>query len=142
MLSNLPKIPGNKSPKKRVGRGGGSGKGFHTTGKGHKGQNARRGHGIPVGFEGGQVPLYKKLPEIRGFKRSYQKRAVVINLYALNVFKEGETVSPQALLEKKLITKQDLSKKIKILGHGELKSKLNFSGVSLSESAKKAVEHA
>lgn len=142
MLSNLTKILGNKSSKKRVGRGSGSGKGFHTTGKGNKGQNARRGHGIPVGFEGGQVPLYKKLPEIRGFKRPYQKKAVVINLYALNVFKDGETVSPQALFEKKLISKQDLSKNIKILGHGELKSKLNFSGVSLSESAKKALEHA
>lgn len=142
MLHNLTKILGNKTPKKRVGRGGGSGKGFHTTGKGHKGQNARRGHGIPVGFEGGQVPLYKKLPEIRGFKRPYQNKSVVLNLYALNVFKDGDTVSPQALLEKNLISKQDLNKDIKILGHGELKIKLTFSGVTFSASAKKAVEHA
>ena len=142
MLSNLFKISGNKSPKKRVGRGGGSGKGFHTTGKGHKGQNARSGHGIPVGFEGGQVPLYKKLPEIRGFKRSYQKKAVVVNLYALGVFKTGEVVSPQTLFDKGLISKQDLKKEIKILGHGELKNKLEFSGVSFSKSASKAIENA
>jgi len=142
MLSKLSKIYGNKSAKKRVGRGGGSGKGFHTTGKGHKGQNARSGHGIPVGFEGGQVPLYKKLPEVRGFKRSYQKKPVVINLYALGIFKEGDTVSPQTLLEKKLIVKNDLKKQIKILGQGELKSKLKFSDVSFSKSAQKATDNA
>ncbi len=142
MLHNLAKIPGNKSPKKRVGRGGGSGKGFHTTGRGNKGQNARRGRGIPVGFEGGQVPLYKKLPEIRGFSRPYKEKAVVVNLSALCVFKEGETVSPQSLYEKKLIGRSAVTKDIKILGHGKLKSKLNFSGVSFSKSAKKAVQHA
>ncbi len=142
MLSNLSKIYGNKSAKKRVGRGGGSGKGFHTTGKGNKGQNARSGHGIPVGFEGGQVPLYKKLPELRGFKRSYTKRTVVINLYALGIFKDDEIVSPQTLLERNLIAKKDLKKEIKILGHGELKAKLKFSGVSFSKSAQKATENA
>lgn len=142
MLDKLPRIPGNKTPKKRVGRGGGSGKGFHTTGRGHKGQNARRGHGIPVGFEGGQVPLYKKIPEIRGFKRPRQRRPAVVNLGSLNVFKEGETVSPQSLLEKGLITKKDINKGVKILGQGRLKVRLNFSEVSFSESAKKAIENA
>lgn len=141
-LNNLPKIKGNETPKKRVGRGGGSGKGFHTTGKGNKGQNARRGHGIPVGFEGGQVPLYKKLPQRRGFKRPYQRKAVAINLYSLNVFENGAEVSPKSLLDKKLITKRDLRKHIKILGSGELKNKLIFSGVSFSKSAAQALENA
>lgn len=141
-LSKLTKIAGNKTPKKRVGRGGGSGKGFHTTGKGHKGQNARSGHGIPVGFEGGQVPLYKKLPQKRGFKRSYQKKAVVINLYSLNVFDKGAEVSPQTLLEKKLIAKKDIKKEIKILGQGELKNKLKFTDVSFSKTAAKTLENA
>lgn len=142
MLNKLHKILGNKKPKKRVGRGGGSGKGFHTTGRGNKGQNARRGRGIPVGFEGGQVPLYKKLPEIGGFKRPYKKQTVVLNLKDLNVFKDGDTVSPQTLLDKKLIDKKDLKKNIKILGLGELKVKLNFAGVSFSKSAKAALENA
>ena len=141
-LFNLVKIVGNKSAKKRVGRGGGSGKGFHTTGKGNKGQNSRRGHGIPVGFEGGQVPLYKKLPKIRGFKRSYQKKPLVINLYSLNVFEKGADVNPQSLLEKKLISKKDSKRKIKILGHGELKNKLTFSKVSFSKSAARVAENA
>ena len=141
-LSNLEKIAGNKSPKKRVGRGGGSGKGFHTIGTGNKGQNSRRGHGIPMGFEGGQVPLYKKLPRIRGFKRSYQKKPAVVNLFNLNVFEKGADVNPQTLLEKKLIAKGDLKREIKILGHGELRSKLNFSGVSFSKLAAQATENA
>lgn len=142
MLSSLPKIYGNKSAKKRVGRGGGSGKGFHTTGTGHKGQNARRGHGIPVGFEGGQVPLYKKLPKIRGFKRSYKQKPAIVNLNALGVFKAGDQVNPQTLLEKKLITKKDLTREIKILGEGSLSTKLEFSGVGFSKSAQKAIENA
>lgn len=141
-LSNLKKTAGNKSPKKRVGRGGGSGKGFHTTGTGNKGQNSRRGHGIPTGFEGGQVPLYKKLPKIKGFKRSYQKKPVVINLFNLNVFEKDADVNPQTLFEKKLITKSDLKREIKILGHGELKNKLNFSGVSFSKSVAQAIKNA
>ncbi|MFH1295532.1 MAG: 50S ribosomal protein L15 [bacterium] len=141
-LAKMAKIAGNKSGKKRVGRGGGSGKGFHTTGKGNKGQNARRGHGIPVGFEGGQVPLHKKMPRIRGFNRSYSKKPVVVNLQALNCFKNGDEVTPQTLAAHGLINKQDLKKEIKILGHGELKAKLKFAGVSFSQSAKKAVEHA
>lgn len=141
-LSKLSKIIGNSTSKKRVGRGGGSGKGFHTTGKGHKGQNARSGHGIPVGFEGGQVPLYKKLPKTRGFKRSYQRKPVAVNLYSLDVFEKGSEVTPQTLLDKKLINQSDLKKEIKILGYGELKNKLTFSGVSFSKSAAKAIENA
>ena len=139
-LSNLVKIIGNKGAKKRIGRGGGSGKGFHTVGRGNKGQNARRGHGIPIGFEGGQVPLYKKLPKIRGFKRSYKRRPVVLNFYSLDVFGNGAEISPQALLEKKLINKNDVKKGIKILAHGKLAKKFNFSGVSFSRSASKKLE--
>lgn len=134
-LSRLAKIIGNKRPSKRVGRGGGSGKGFHTTGKGNKGQNARSGHGIPVGFEGGQVPLYKKLPKIRGFKRSYKNRSAVVNLGSLNIFTAGSEITPQALLTKGLINKCDLKRDIKILAHGNLDKELTFSGVSFSKSA-------
>jgi len=139
-LSNLSKISGNKGPKKRIGRGGGSGKGFHTVGKGNKGQNARSGHGIPVGFEGGQVPLYKKLPKIRGFKRSYKRRPAVLNFSNLDVFENGAKITPQALLAKKLINKNDLKKGIKILGYGKLDKKFDFSGVSFSKSASKKLE--
>lgn len=141
-LSNLSKIIGNKGPSKRIGRGGGSGKGFHTVGRGNKGQNARSGHGIPVGFEGGQVPLYKKLPKIRGFKRSYKKRPAVLNFYSLDVFENGTEITPQILLDKGLINKSDLKKGVKILAHGKLDKKFTFSGVSFSKSASKKLEHA
>lgn len=141
-LTNLSKIYGNKSSKKRVGRGGGSGKGFHTTGKGHKGQNARKGHGIPVGFEGGQVPLYKKLPKTRGFKRSYQLKPVVVNFNKLSVFEKGEDVNPESLHKKKLIGKKDLKREIKILGQGEVIKGLTYSNVSFSKSAAKTLENA
>jgi large subunit ribosomal protein L15 len=143
-LSNQNKIIGNKGSKKRIGRGGGSGKGFHTVGKGHKGQNARSGHGIPVGFEGGQVPLYKKLPRIRGksFKRSYKVKYSPINLYSLRVFKDGDIVSPQTLLEKHLIEKTDIKKGIKILSHGDIDKKLNFNGIIFSKAAVQKIEAA
>ncbi|PIS22239.1 50S ribosomal protein L15 [candidate division WWE3 bacterium CG08_land_8_20_14_0_20_41_10] len=136
-LSNLHKIIGNKRPSKRIGRGGGSGKGFHTVGKGNKGQNARSGHGIPVGFEGGQVPLYKKLPKIRGFNRSYKKRPAVVNFARLTVFDAGTEITPQALLAKRIINKNDIKKGVKILAHGELKKEFTFSGVLFSKSAAK-----
>lgn len=141
-LSKLHKIIGNKRPSKRIGRGGGSGKGFHTVGRGNKGQKARSGHGIPVGFEGGQVPLYKKLPKIRGFSRSYKKRPAVVNLNRLAVFEAGTEITPQVLLAKRIINKNDLKKGVKILAHGELEKKFTFSGVSFSKSASKKLEHA
>lgn len=134
-LSNLHKIIGNKRPSKRIGRGGGSGKGFHTVGRGNKGQKARSGHGIPVGFEGGQVPLYKKLPKIRGFNRSYKKRPAVVNFASLAVFEAGTEITPQVLLAKRIINKDDLKKGVKILAHGELEKKFIFSGVLFSKSA-------
>jgi large subunit ribosomal protein L15 len=141
-LTNLTKISGNKNKSKRVGRGGGSGKGFHTTGKGNKGQKARSGHGIPVGFEGGQVPLYKKLPKLRGFKRSYKLRPAVLNFYSLKGLKAGTVITPQLLLAKKLITKPDLKRGVKILADGKLEAKFTFSGVTLSKSAAAKLIHA
>jgi len=134
-LANLHKIIGNKGPSKRVGRGGGSGKGFHTVGRGNKGQKARSGHGIPVGFEGGQVPLYKKLPKTRGFNRSYKKRPAVLNFYSLEIFENGADITPLALLAKRLINRSDLKKGVKILAQGKLTKKFTFSGVSFSKSA-------
>jgi len=141
-LFGLTKIIGNKGAKKRIGRGGGSGKGFHTVGKGNKGQNARSGHGIPVGFEGGQVPLYKKLPKIRGFKRSYKKRPAVLNFYSLDVFENGSEITPQVLLDKRLLHKSDLKKGIKILAHGKLDKKFTFSNILFSKSASDKLKNA
>ena len=139
-LSNISKIQGNKRAKKRIGRGGGSGKGFHTVGRGHKGQNARSGHGIPVGFEGGQVPLYKKLPKIRGFKRSYKIRPAILNVLDLEVFENGSNINPQVLFDKGLIGKVGLIKGVKILGHGELTKKLKFSDIIFSKSAAEKIK--
>lgn len=143
-LNKLPKIFGNKKPKKRVGRGGGSGKGFHTTGRGNKGQKSRRGSSIPVGFEGGQVPLYRKMPSVKGFSSLYSKKRLTITSDKLSSFKSGETVSPLSLLEKGIIKKQDLKKQIKIvLGKNKVdRLELNFEGVLLSESVRNLAKNA
>lgn len=143
-LSKLPKIFGNKKPKKRVGRGGGSGKGFHTTGRGNKGQKARRGKSIPVGFEGGQVPLYRKMPSVKGFSSSQSRKRLTITTDKLVVFKEGEVVSPLSLLDKGIIRKLDLKRQIKVvLGRNKIeKLGLNFEGVLMSESVKNLIKNA
>ena len=140
-LHNLIKLKGKQRSAKRVGRGGGSGKGWHTTGRGQKGQKARVGHSIPVGFEGGQVPLYKRLPMLGGFHNHRTKRVIGVALEKLNVFKEGATVTPKDLADKKII-KHVPREGVKILANGELKKKLTLKGFLFSKSAREKLEKA
>ena len=141
MLSNLGKIKGNKSKKKRRGRGIGSGVGGHTTGSGHKGQKSRSGANIPVGFEGGQVPLYKRLPSLGGFRNTHAKKIVAIPLWKLNSFADGSEITPEVLVEENIINCVPKDG-VKILGNGEISKKLKVKGFKLSSSAKEKIEKA
>lgn len=133
-LSELIKLKGIKNPKKRIGRGIGSGKGGHTVGRGTKGQKARKGKKVNVGFEGGQVPLYKRLPQIGGFKNHRSKQIAAVSLTKLNVFKDGDTITPFTLADKKII--RGVPKHgVKILSVGKLIKKLTLKGFLYSESA-------
>ncbi len=121
----------------RKGRGAGSGNG-KTAGKGHKGQNARSGGGVRPGFEGGQLPLYRKLPK-RGFKNArFGKQYSVINVQALNKFNDGEVVDNAALLAKGAI--DAVKDGVKILGEGELTKKLTVKAAVFSQAAKEKIE--
>ncbi len=126
--------------KKRVGRGPGSGTG-KTAGKGHKGQNARSGGGVRPGFEGGQMPLYRRIAA-RGFSNyPFKKVYKVINVSEINdKYNDGETVNLDTLVEKRVIKKSD--KYVKLLGDGELTKKLEVSLEKVSGSAKEKVEKA
>ncbi len=136
ILSNLKNVPGSKHSKKRVGRGPGSGWG-KTCGKGHKGQNSRSGGGVKPGFEGGQMPLIRRLPK-RGFKNPFKKHYNIVNLAVLEEkFNEGEVVSFETLYEKKIV-KEPLDG-VKILGNGEISKKLKFSVEKVSASAKEKI---
>ncbi|NMB91447.1 50S ribosomal protein L15 [candidate division WWE3 bacterium] len=137
-LSKLTKYKTEKKSK-RVGRGRGSGKGGHTVGKGTKGQKARRGTKFGLGFEGGQSPLYKRLPQIGGFRRHLSKEIQVVNLNTFNSFKDGEVVTPEVLLEKKII-KNVSSDGVKILSGGDLKKKLTLKNFLFSKEAKEKIE--
>ena len=122
----------------RKGRGPGSGNG-KTAGKGHKGQNARSGGGVRPGFEGGQLPLYRKLPK-RGFKNvRFAKQYTVINVQSLNMFNDGEVVDAAALLLKGIINGVAYNG-IKILGDGELTKKLTVKASVFTGSAKEKIE--
>ncbi len=122
---------------KRRGRGYGSGKGGHTIGRGAKGQKAR--NNISVGFEGGQIPLYKKLPKLSGFKNPTKKEIGSISLTKLNVFKEDSEVTPETLVERGIIKK--LPKYgVKILANGELEKKLTLKGFMASKAAIEKIE--
>lgn len=133
LLSNLKNVPGAKHSKKRVGRGPGSGWG-KTAGKGHKGQNSRSGGGVPASFEGGQMPLIRRLPK-RGFKNRFKKEYNIVNLSVLEEkYSDGEIVSVESLIEKKIIKKE--LDGVKILGNGEISKKLKISVDKISENAK------
>ena len=135
-LSNLRPVEGSKhSDNFRRGRGHGSGNG-KTAGKGHKGQKARSGAPRP-GFEGGQMPLYRRLPK-RGFKNRNTKEIVGINLGALERFEDGSTVSVQTLIESGVV--KNPRDGVKILGNGELTKKLNVQANAFSASAKEKIE--
>ena len=122
----------------RKGRGPGSGNG-KTAGKGHKGQNARSGGGVRPGFEGGQIPLYRKLPK-RGFYNQFGKCYAIVNVDVLNGFEDGATVDAEALIAAGLIS--DVCDGIKVLGRGEVSKKLTVKANIFSETAKGKIEAA
>ena len=137
-LDELKPAAGSTFTVKRVGRGIGSGTG-KTSGKGHKGQNARSGGGVRPGFEGGQMPIYRRLPK-RGFKNIFAKQYVTINIEALEAFEDGTEVTEQLLLEKGIVKKT--LDGIKLLGRGELTKKLTVKVTKYTESAKEKIEKA
>ncbi len=137
-LENLHPAPGSNKDKKRLGRGPGSGVGG-TSGKGHKGQKARKSGGIRPGFEGGQMPLYRRLPK-RGFKNPSRIEYNPINLEALNGFDAGTTVTPELLAQGGLLRRPD--QPVKLLGRGTLSKALTIRVHKASGSAKAAVEKA
>ena len=122
----------------RKGRGPGSGNG-KTAGKGHKGQNARSGGGVRPGFEGGQIPLYRKLPK-RGFKNRFAKQYAIVNLSDLNSFDDGAVVNLEALMEARKVRKA--LDGLKVLANGELTKKLTVQAKVFSASAKEKIESA
>lgn len=138
-LSNLHPAAGSKhSEAFRVGRGHGSGNG-KTAGRGQKGQKSRSGGKVRVGFEGGQMPLYRRLPK-RGFKNRNTKEIVGINVEALNRFEDGAEVTIAALVESGLVSNPKDG--VKILGNGELTKKLTVKVTAVSEGAKAKIEAA
>ena len=135
-LHNLSPAPGSTQVAKRKGRGAGSGNG-KTAGRGHKGQKARSGGGVRIGFEGGQMPLARRLPK-RGFNNLFAKPLTAINVSDLNRFEDGATVNLQALLDSGVLTKCKYG--VKILGNGELQKKLTVQATAFSASAKEKIE--
>ena len=141
-LKNLHSPKGTTSRKKRIGRGQGSGWGTQA-GKGHKGQKARSGGSTALGFEGGQMPLYRRLPK-RGFSNyPFKKEFAVINISTLEDKFENETVNRETLLEKGLLSGRFKHLPIKILAKGELKKALTFEGIeAFSQTARDAITKA
>ena len=137
-LNEMKYNEGARRDTKRLGRGQGSGQG-KTAGKGHKGQNARSGGGVAIGFEGGQTPLYKRIPK-RGFTNFTRKEYAVINLSDLNKFDDGATVTPEILKSAGILKKQ--LDGVKVLGAGNLEKKLTVKCNKISASAKEKIEKA
>ena len=137
-LHELSPAPGSAKDAWRKGRGPGSGNG-KTAGKGHKGQNARSGGGVRIGFEGGQLPLYRKLPK-RGFTNHFAKEYAIINVSDLNKFEDGATVNLETLMNAGIIRKPLCG--LKVLGNGEITKKLTVEASIFSASAKEKIEAA
>ncbi len=137
-LSELSPAVGSTKVAKRKGRGHGTGNG-KTAGRGHKGQNSRSGGGVRVGFEGGQMPLARRIPK-RGFKNIFAEPMEAINVSALNKFDDGAVVDAQTLLDSGVLTKCVYG--VKILGNGEVARKLTVKASAFSESAKQKIEAA
>ena len=137
-LHELSPVEGSKKKSKRIGRGHGSGWG-KTAGKGHKGQKARSGGSIRPGFEGGQMPLARRVPK-RGFNNIFAKKIVAVNVDALNRFEDGATVDINALVDCGLVNSNFDG--VKILGNGEVTKKLNVSVNAYSAAAKEKIEAA
>ncbi len=138
LLSSLECPKGSRKTKKRLGRGESSGLG-KTSGKGHKGQKSRSGGNIPRGFEGGQMPLQRRLPK-RGFHNRFKEYFSIVNLKDLGCFNEKDTIEPESLKNKGII--KSLKVRVKILGDGELSTSLRVKAHKFSASAKKKIEAA
>ena len=138
-LHELSPAPGSTSERKRIGRGPASGQG-KTAGKGHKGQKARAGRGMRAGFEGGQMPLQRRIPK-RGFVNIFAKEIAIVNLSAIDEkFADGAVVDVEALIEAGLVKKA--LDGVKVLGNGEISKKLTVKATAFSESAKAKIEAA
>ncbi|WP_394239238.1 50S ribosomal protein L15 [Niallia oryzisoli] len=137
-LHELKPAEGSRQERKRKGRGIGSGNG-KTAGKGHKGQNARSGGGVRLGFEGGQTPLFRRLPK-RGFTNINRKEYAIVNLDTLNRFEEGTEVTPELLIETGVVSNEKSG--IKILAKGKLEKKLSVKAHKFSSAAKESIEAA
>ena len=135
-LNELRPAEGSAKAAWRKGRGAGSGNG-KTAGKGHKGQNARSGGGVRPGFEGGQIPLYRRLPK-RGFNNVFAKHYAIVNVSDLEVFENDSVITAEALLEKRSIRKA--LDGVKILGRGELTKKVTVQAAIFSAGAKEKIE--
>lgn len=137
-LHELSPAPGSVREVKRIGRGHGSGQG-KTAGKGHKGQKARAGRGMRPGFEGGQMPLQRRVPK-RGFNNIFATRYAIVNLAALNKFENGAVVDTEALKAAGLV--KNSYDGVKILGNGALEKNLTVKAAAFSEAAKSKIEAA
>ena len=135
-LNNPSPAPGSTHVAKRKGRGHATGNG-KTAGRGHKGQNARSGGGVRVGFEGGQMPLARRIPK-RGFHNIFAKRLESVNVAALERFENGAEIDAQTLLETGILSKCEYG--VKILGEGELTKQLTVRAKAFSASAKEKIE--
>lgn len=137
-LNELTKVPGSTTEAKRIGRGHGSGNG-KTAGKGHKGQKARAGHGFRPGFEGGQMPLQRRIPK-RGFNNIFATEVSVINVRDLNKFEDGATVDVAALIDAGIVRRN--TENVKVLSNGELTKAVTVKVSAYSEAAKAKIEAA
>jgi large subunit ribosomal protein L15 len=137
-LHELKPAPGSTTARKRLGRGIGSGLG-KTSGKGHKGAKARSGGGKRPGFEGGQMPLYRRLPK-RGFFNPFRKHYAAVNISRLDIFEDGATVNPFELVRSGIINKMEDG--VKIMGEGELTKKLTVQAHKFTQAAKEKIEAA
>jgi large subunit ribosomal protein L15 len=137
-LHELKPAEGSRKERNRVGRGTSSGNG-KTSGRGHKGQKARSGGGVRLGFEGGQMPLFQRLPK-RGFTNINRKEYAIVNLDDLNRFEDGTEITPELLIESGVVKNEKAG--IKILGNGSVENKYTVKAHKFSASAKAAIEEA
>ena len=137
-LHELSPEPGSRKARTRRGRGLGSGLG-KTSGRGQKGQNSRSGGGVRPGFEGGQMPLYRRLPK-RGFKNVFAKEYAEVNVSSLNRFEDGAVVDPVALIEEGIL--KNVLDGVRILGNGELTKKLTVKANGFTKSAEEKIKAA
>ncbi|MBB6631775.1 50S ribosomal protein L15 [Clostridium algidicarnis] len=137
-LHELKPAEGSRKAPKRVGRGTGSGLG-RNAGKGENGQNSRSGGGVRPGFEGGQMPLYRRLPK-RGFTNIFAKEYVEVNINRLNIFEDGTVVTPELLLERRVVSK--IKDGVKVLGNGNLEKNLTVKATKFSKTAAEKIEAA